>query len=196
MARKLTPFVEGWDLAETLGEGAYGKVKLAINSQNQHRVAVKIIDGSRSDVASNLENIRKEICILKFLSSADADVDLPVVRCYGAREEGHLLFIFLEFLSGGELFDRIEPEKGMAPSQARRFFRQLIQGVEYLHEKGITHRDIKPENLLLDAKDNLKISDFGLATVFRHQGQIRKLERSCGTPPYVAPEVMMGFLLT
>ena len=193
MARVLTPFVEGWSFAETLGEGAYGEVKLAINTTSQHAVAVKIIDGSKPHVAAAKDNIRKEICILKLLSPADSHSELPVVRYYGSRTEGHLQFIFLEFLSGGELFDRIEPEVGMAQGQARRFFRQLIQGVEYLHEKGIAHRDIKPENLLLDANDNLKISDFGLATVFRHNGVTRKLGRSCGTPPYVAPEVMLGF---
>lgn len=195
MARKSTwiPFVEGWSFAETLGEGAYGEVKLAINNETQHAVAVKIIDGSKPHVAAAKDNIRKEVCILKLLSPTETDSDLPIVRCYGSRTEGHLQFIFLEFLSGGELFDRIEPEVGMAPAQARRFFRQLICGVQYLHDRGIAHRDIKPENLLLDAMDNLKISDFGLATVFRHKGHTRKLQRSCGTPPYVAPEVMKGW---
>eukprot|EP00057_Strongylocentrotus_purpuratus_P022517 XP_011676991.1 PREDICTED: serine/threonine-protein kinase Chk1-like [Strongylocentrotus purpuratus] len=78
----------------------------------------------------------------------------------------------------------------MQVTEAHRFFSQLIGGVEYLHKKGVTHRDLKPENLLLDEHDNLKVSDFGLATVFRHQGKERLLGKCCGTPPYVAPEVL------
>ena len=65
-----------------------------------------------------------------------------------------------------------------------------MNGIEYLHRKGVSHRDIKPENLLLDENDVLKISDFGMATVFRHQGKERLLERRCGTMPYIAPEVL------
>ena len=75
----------------------------------------------------------------------------------------------MEYCSGGELFDRIEPDTGMQEHVAQRFFNALIDGVEYLHKKGVSHRDIKPENLLLDEHDSLKLSDFGMATVFRHQ---------------------------
>jgi len=75
--------------------------------------------------------------------------------------------------------------------EAQKYFRQLISGVEYLHSRGVTHRDLKPENLLLDDNDNLKISDFGLATIFSMQGKERLLEKKCGTLPYVAPEVLV-----
>ncbi|XP_062506521.1 serine/threonine-protein kinase Chk1-like isoform X2 [Corticium candelabrum] len=114
------------------------------------------------------------------------------IQFYGCRTEGHLQYLFLEYASGGELFDRIEPDVGMKQSQARTFFQQLIAGVEFLHNKGITHRDLKPENILLDQNDNLKITDFGLSTVFCHRGQERKLSKCCGTPPYVSPEVLSG----
>ena len=73
----------------------------------------------------------------------------------------------------------------MPQMEAQRFFKQLISGVEYLHSRGIAHRDLKPENLLLDANDNLKISDFGMATVFRYQGKERLLDKRCGTLPYI-----------
>lgn len=78
----------------------------------------------------------------------------------------------------------------MPQVEAQRYFKQLIAGVSYLHTRGIAHRDIKPENLLLDANDNLKISDFGMATVFRFQGRERHLDKRCGTLPYIAPEVL------
>lgn len=73
---------------------------------------------------------------------------------------------------------------------AQKYMRQLMSGVEYLHKKGVCHRDLKPENLLLDANDNLKITDFGMATIFRVRGKERPLETRCGTLPYVAPEVL------
>ncbi|KAI8514978.1 Serine/threonine-protein kinase Chk1 [Branchiostoma belcheri] len=179
---ELTPFVDGWDFVQTLGEGAYGEVKLAVNRVTEEAVAVKILDGHKANGAS--ENIRKELCIHKMMNNSH------IIRFYGHRKDGTLNYLFLEYASGGELFDRIEPDQGMAQSQAQRYFRQLINGVEYLHTRGVAHRDIKPENLLLDDNDNLKISDFGLSTVFRHQGKERKMNKCCGTPPYVAPEVM------
>ncbi|KAI4074790.1 checkpoint kinase 1 [Homo sapiens] len=83
-----------------------------------------------------------------------------------------------------------KPDIGMPEPDAQRFFHQLMAGVVYLHGIGITHRDIKPENLLLDERDNLKISDFGLATVFRYNNRERLLNKMCGTLPYVAPELL------
>jgi len=178
----VTAFVEGWDFVQTLGEGAYGEVKLAVNRANGEAVAVKIVDLGRN---ANVEkSIRKEICIHRMLTNDS------IIKFYGHRKSGNKQYLFLEYASGGELFDRIEPDKGMAQPEAQKYFRQLIDGVEYLHSRSVVHRDLKPENLLLDDKDNLKISDFGLATVYRHQGIERKLETCCGTVPYVAPEVI------
>ncbi|XP_068732386.1 serine/threonine-protein kinase Chk1-like [Montipora capricornis] len=181
----MTPFVEGWDFVETLGEGAYGEVKLAVNRETQEAIAVKIIDLEKATEKDCYDNVKKEICVHRMLQ------DVHVIRFYGQRTEGKKQYLFLECASGGELFDRIEPDCGMPLQQAQRYFRQLIEGVEYLHKQGVTHRDIKPENLLLDSDDNLKISDFGFATVFRYKGKERPLgRRCCGTPPYVAPEVL------
>ncbi|XP_048772853.2 serine/threonine-protein kinase Chk1-like [Ostrea edulis] len=178
----VTAFVEGWDFVQTLGEGAYGEVKLAVNADTQEAVAVKIINLEKNPAAA--EAVRKEVCVHKLLGHE------TIIKFYGFRKDGKIQYLFLEYASGGELFDRIEPDVGMQQQDANRYFKQLITGVEYLHTKGVTHRDLKPENLLLDDFDNLKISDFGLATVFRYQGNTRQLEKCCGTVPYVAPEVL------
>ncbi|EDO30712.1 predicted protein [Nematostella vectensis] len=186
----MTPFVEGWDFIETLGEGAYGEVKLAVNRETQEAIAVKIINIERVKAASSQngtsiqDDIRKEICIHRMLQ------DVHVIKFYAQRVENSKQYLFLEYSSGGELFDRIEPDIGMPQAMAHKYFKQLLAGVEYLHRQGVTHRDIKPENLLLDSDDNLKITDFGFATVFRHKGRERLLGKCCGTPPYVAPEVL------
>ncbi|KAJ8266614.1 hypothetical protein GJAV_G00132500 [Gymnothorax javanicus] len=171
-----------WQLIECIIIGAYGEVRLLVNRKTEEAVAVKVLDATRAKDCP--ESIRKEVCVHKMLSHPN------IVRFFGQRREGHTSYLFLEYCSGGELFDRIEPDVGMPERDAQRFFQQLIAGVEYLHSVGITHRDIKPENILLDDKDNVKISDFGLATVFRHAGRERKLSRLCGTLPYVAPELM------
>ncbi|XP_078282644.1 serine/threonine-protein kinase Chk1 isoform X2 [Rhinoraja longicauda] len=139
------PFVEDWDLVQTLGEGAYGEVRLAINRRTEEAVAVKKVDTTCAHDCP--DNIKKEICINKMLSHTN------IVRFYGHRREAHIQYLFLEYCSGGELFDRIEPDVGMPEVDAHRFFQQLIAGVEYLHGIGITHRDIKPENLLLDDRE-------------------------------------------
>lgn len=174
-------FVEGWDVVQILGEGAYGEVQLVVNTTTKEAVAVKHLDAEREECAAS--NIKKEVYIHRRLKHEN------IIKYYGHREEGHLHFIFLEYAPGGELFDRIEPDVGMPHSKAQRYFHQIIDGVEYLHSVGVTHRDLKPENILLDKNDNVKISDFGLATVFRHKGVERNLQNRCGTLPYIAPEV-------
>ncbi|EDW90248.1 serine/threonine-protein kinase grp [Drosophila yakuba] len=175
-------FVEGWTLAQTLGEGAYGEVKLLINRQTGEAVAMKMVDLKKHPDAAN--SVRKEVCIQKMLQ------DTHILRFFGKRSQGSVEYIFLEYAAGGELFDRIEPDVGMPQHEAQRYFTQLLSGLNYLHQRGIAHRDLKPENLLLDEHDNVKISDFGMATMFRCKGKERLLDKRCGTLPYVAPEVL------
>lgn len=85
----------------------------------------------------------------------------------------------------------VAPDVGVPEELAHFYFVQLLAGVDYLHKSGIVHRDLKPENLLLDAEGNLKITDFGLSTVFIYQGGRRQLSTACGTPPYSAPEIVL-----
>ncbi|XP_067009887.1 serine/threonine-protein kinase grp isoform X4 [Anabrus simplex] len=179
----VSEFVDGWTIAQTLGEGAYGEVKLLLNHTTNEAVAMKIIDFEKHPDAKT--NVRKEVCIHRLMC------DPHIIRYYGHRQENNLEYIFLEYAAGGELFDRIEPDSGMNEWEAQKYFKQLLAGVEYLHSRGVAHRDLKPENLLLDENDNLKITDFGMATIYRSQGKERCLDKRCGTLPYVAPEVLL-----
>lgn len=99
------------------------------------------------------------------------------------------IYIVMELITGGELFDKIVAAKKFDEEVARRYFRQLIEGIAYCHQNHIAHRDLKPENLLLDVNDNLKISDFGLSGIANTNSMLSTI---CGTPHYVAPEVLTG----
>ena len=96
----------------------------------------------------------------------------------------------MELAEGGDLFDKIESDVGVGEDIAHVYFTQLISAVTYMHSKGVGHRDIKPENILLSAEGDLKIADFGLATLFEYKGTKKLCKTSCGSPPYTAPEVV------
>ena len=96
----------------------------------------------------------------------------------------------MEYAEGGDLFDKIEADVGVKEDIAHLYFTQLVSGVSYMHSKGVGHRDIKPENILLSETGNLKIADFGLATLFGYQGHSKLSMTMCGSPPYIAPEVI------
>ncbi len=96
----------------------------------------------------------------------------------------------MEYAEGGDLFDKIEADVGVSEDIAHFYFTQLIGGVSYMHSKGVGHRDIKPENILLSEAGNLKIADFGLATLFEYNGATKLSTTMCGSPPYIAPEVI------
>jgi hypothetical protein len=99
------------------------------------------------------------------------------------------IYIVLEYVSGGELYNSIERRGRFPESEARRYFQQIISAIGYCHAHLVSHRDIKPENILLDDQNNVKIGDFGLSNVMR-DGQFFKT--SCGSPNYAAPEVITG----
>ncbi|KAF9597296.1 hypothetical protein IFM89_016437 [Coptis chinensis] len=100
------------------------------------------------------------------------------------------IFIVMEFVTGGELFDKIVNNGRMREDEARSYFQQLINAVDYCHSRGVYHRDLKPENLLLDMCGNLKVSDFGLSALSQQVRDDGLLHTTCGTPNYVAPEVL------
>lgn len=113
-----------------------------------------------------------------------------VVRLYEVMGSKTKIYIVLEYVTGGELFDKIVHHGRMTEDEARRYFQQLVNAVDYCHSRGVFHRDLKPENLLLDAGGNLKVSDFGLSALSQQVQDDGLLHTACGTPNYVAPEVL------
>ena len=113
-----------------------------------------------------------------------------IIEWFATGEDAIWKWIAMEYAQGGDLFDKIEADVGISEDIAHLYFLQLISGVSYMHSKGVGHRDIKPENILLSDAGNLKIADFGLATLFEYQGKQKLSSTMCGSPPYIAPEVI------
>jgi len=178
-----------YDIGRTLGEGTFGKVKFAINTETDERVAIKVLDKDKIQKQNMGAQVKKEISIMKMVRNSHV-VQLKEVLASRTK-----IFIVLELITGGELFDKIVSEGRFDEDTARFYFRQLVNGVGYCHEQGVCHRDLKPENLLLDENGDLKISDFGLSALYtgeNDEGESRTalLHTTCGTPNYVAPEVL------
>lgn len=180
------PIVLGqYRLGKTLGIGAFGKVKMAFHIITGQKVAVKILNKGKIKHMEMAEKVRREINILKMCTHPH------IIRLYEVIDTPSDIFVIMEYVSGGELFDFIVSRGRLPPDEARQFFHQIVSGIEYCHYHKIVHRDLKPENLLLDSDNNIKLADFGLSNV-AHDGDF--LRTSCGSPNYAAPEVISGNL--
>lgn len=113
-----------------------------------------------------------------------------IISFYQTGEDDVWRWIAMELAEGGDLFDKIEADEGVGEDISHVYFTQLVSAVSFMHSKGVGHRDIKPENMLLTADGNLKIADFGLATLFEYKGTTKLSTTFCGSPPYIAPEVI------
>lgn len=113
-----------------------------------------------------------------------------IIEWFATGEDAVWRWIAMEYAEGGDLFDKIEADVGVQEDIAHLYFLQLISGVSFMHSKGVAHRDLKPENILLSESGNLKIADFGMATMFEYKGARKQSSTMCGSPPYVAPEVL------
>lgn len=181
---KVKRCVGKYELGRTIGEGTFAKVRFARNSENGDSVAIKILDKEKVLKNKMVEQIKREIATMKLIKHPN------VVRLYEVMGSKTKIFIVLEFVTGGELFDKIVNNGRMREGEARRYFQQLINAVDYCHSRGVYHRDLKPENLLLDQSGNLKVSDFGLSALSQQVRDDGLFHTSCGTPNYVAPEVL------
>ncbi|CAL9110860.1 unnamed protein product [Musa textilis] len=173
-----------YEMGRVLGKGTFGKVYYGRELRSGESVAIKVIDKEQiRRQAGMMEQIQREIAVMRLVRHPNV-VELREVMATRSR-----IFFVMEYVRGGELFARVV--RGRLPEdQARRYFHQLISAVDFCHSRGVSHRDLKPENLLLDEHGDLKVSDFGLSALpeqLRHDGL---LHTQCGTPAYVAPEVL------
>lgn len=178
-------FLSNYRLGKTLGIGSFGKVKIAEHILTGNKVAIKILNRKKIKQMDMEEKVRREIKILRLFMHPH------IIRLYEVIETPNDIYVVMEYVESGELFDYIVEKGRLMEDEARHFFQQIISGVEYCHRNMVVHRDLKPENLLLDSRANVKIADFGLSNVMR-DGHF--LKTSCGSPNYAAPEVISGRL--
>ncbi|XP_042523576.1 serine/threonine-protein kinase Chk2 [Dipodomys spectabilis] len=177
-------------VSKTLGSGACGEVKLGFERKTCKKVAIKIISKRKFAISSSGEadstlNVETEIEILKKLNHPCI---IKIKNFFDAED----YYIVLELMEGGELFDRVVGNKRLREATCKLYFYQMLLAVQYLHENGIIHRDLKPENVLLSSQEEhciIKITDFGQSKILGETSLMRTL---CGTPTYLAPEVLLS----
>lgn len=179
-----------YELGRLLGQGTFAKVYYArdlnagAGTGHSCSVAIKVIDKARLRRTEGMvEQLRREISIMRMVRHPNV-VGIREVLASRSR-----VFVVMEYARGGELFAKVARGR-LDEDHARRYFQQLVAAVGFCHRRGVAHRDLKPENLLLDEAGRLKVTDFGLAALpeqLRHDGL---LHTQCGTPAYVAPEVL------
>jgi 5'-AMP-activated protein kinase catalytic alpha subunit len=183
MEQKGSVLMQKYELGRLLGQGTFAKVYHARNLVTGVNVAIKVVDKEKVLKVGMVDQIKREISVMRLVRHPN------VVELYEVMATKTKIFIVMEYAKGGELFNKIAKGK-LKVDVARRYFQQLISAVDFCHSRGVYHRDLKPENLLLDENDNLKVSDFGLSTLSESKCQDGLLHTTCGTPAYVAPEVI------
>ncbi|GAM29199.1 hypothetical protein SAMD00019534_123750 [Acytostelium subglobosum LB1] len=172
-----------YELKQELGRGAFSIVYLAVHRQTQQNYAVKVIN--KSDLGKDYEkNLKMEVDILTRVNHPN------IISLKELFDTPNKLYLVMELVTGGELFDKIVEKGSYTEADAIQLVRKIVSAVEYLHNINIVHRDLKPENLLLKTSGNdleVAIADFGLSKII---GQQTMMQTACGTPSYVAPEVL------
>eukprot|EP00252_Welwitschia_mirabilis_P016590 TRINITY_DN3663_c0_g1_i2.p1 TRINITY_DN3663_c0_g1~~TRINITY_DN3663_c0_g1_i2.p1 ORF type:complete len:352 (+),score=72.66 TRINITY_DN3663_c0_g1_i2:691-1746(+) len=179
------PIVEDYTVSKQIGFGSFSFVWLARHKHKGHEVAIKEIPTERLNKKLQ-ESLLSEIEILQKINHPN------ITRLHETKEEQGRIYLVLEYCVGGDLSSYISHHGKVSESKARHFMRQLAAGLRVLREHNLIHRDLKPQNLLLSSCDEnavLKIADFGFARPLQPQGLAETL---CGSPLYMAPEIMQS----
>ncbi|GAA5816159.1 hypothetical protein MFLAVUS_009685 [Mucor flavus] len=179
-------FESRYEKLYTLGKGNFGKVYLAEDRKSGEQYAVKVVDKKMFKSGDQKQHAQREQIICETFANGLRHKN--IVQVHDVITENEYIYVVMEYADGGELFDKIKKSRGLAEPVARRWFRELIEAVEYIHDNNIVHRDLKPENVLIDKTQSIKICDFGFGNVVREQHEV--LSTYCGSPFYAAPEMV------
>ncbi|XP_017875012.1 testis-specific serine/threonine-protein kinase 4-like [Ceratina calcarata] len=187
--RKLTVLEShGYILGKTVGAGSYATVKIAKSDRHDCQVAVKIVSKFQAPGDYLKKFLPREIEVVKGLKHPN------LIRFLQAIETTHRVYIIMEYAQNGSLLDMIRRDTYIDEIRSRRWFRQLLEAIDYCHARGVVHRDVKCENLLMDQNHNIKLSDFGFARgQMKPKNGIAPLsETFCGSYAYASPEILKG----
>ncbi|KDP21674.1 hypothetical protein JCGZ_03345 [Jatropha curcas] len=183
MDRKENVLMQRYDFGRFLGQGNFAKVYHGRNLKSGQSVAIKVIDKEKILKVGLINQIKREISIMQLVKHPN------VLQLYEVMASKSKIYFVIEYAKGGELFKKVAKGR-LKEDVARNYFQQLLSAVDFCHSRGVYHRDLKPENLLLDDNGVLKVSDFGLSALVESNCQDGLLHTTCGTPAYVAPEVI------
>ncbi|KAI5434909.1 CBL-interacting serine/threonine-protein kinase 10, variant 2 [Lathyrus oleraceus] len=175
--------MQRYELGRLLGQGTFGKVYYGRSIVTNQTVALKMIDKDKVIKNDQADCIKREISIMKLVKHPN------IIQLFEVMATKSKIYFVLEYARGGELFKKVAKGK-LKEDTAHKYFKQLVSAVDFCHSRGVYHRDIKPENILLDENEDLKVSDFGLSAFAESKRQDGLLHTTCGTPAYVAPEVI------
>lgn len=201
--RVITDF---YSFCNEIGNGGYGSVYDAIKKDTGTHYAVKVIDikrclkltfGDGDNITEGIQKILKEAEILRKLSHPN------IIKLIDIFSDSKNFYLVMELSTGGDIFDRLTKKGRYSEDEAKLVFKQLLEAIDYLHDRKIAHRDLKPENILLASKVNdteIKITDFGVAGSMEHtrsntsssssQNGLKSFKTFVGTEAYLAPEVI------
>lgn len=170
-----------YKIGRMLGKGAFGKVNLGMHKLARKLVAIKSINKQFLNDERSRRKVMQEVSIIKRTRHPN------VVKLYETFESDKHILFSMEMCAGGDLLNYVRKRRKLKEPIAKILFKQIIEAIGYIHTRNIVHRDIKLDNILLDGKGNVKIGDFGVSRLYI-EGQLMK--EQCGTPAYIAPEIL------
>ena len=175
---------DDFEKLKLIGKGSFGEVYLAKFKNNNQLYAMKILDKKTIISYNQEEHTKAERDLM-------VKVDCPfIVDIKFAFQNKQNLYLLTEFMQGGELFFHLYRDKRFTNEKARFYSIEIILAIEFLHQKKMMYRDLKPENVLIDKKGHIKLTDFGLSKILSKEKE--KTYTICGTPQYLAPEILAG----
>lgn len=175
--------LDDYVIGKQIGQGAYAVVKIGLHKKTNKKVALKIYDKEKMKEIQRKKSVRREIKLMERLNHPN------IAKLYEAIETDDLVVLVMEYVNGGSThgFLKSKPNRRMEEQEGRRIYKQMMSALSYCHSKCVAHRDIKLENIMLDSKGNVKIIDFGFSTCIPND---KKIKIFCGTPSYMAPEIV------
>lgn len=171
-------------IGKQIGQGAYAVVRIGLHKPTNRKVALKIYKKYKLMDPNRRKSVKREIKIMEKMKHPS------IIRLYEVIDTSKYVILVMEYVGGGSLYGYLKskPQRRLEEQDAKRIFKQILEGLKYCHSRCITHRDIKLENLLLDDNNNIKIIDFGFSTCIPND---KKIKIFCGTPSYMAPEIVL-----